>query len=66
MLVTVEDGVALKVEGAKDHRSPRACYAQGVATWSAPPPDRVLHPMKRIGRARDALRPSPGTRRSIP
>ena len=51
MLVTVDDGVATKVEGAKDHPTTAGFLCTKVArylerTYS---PQRVLHPMKRVG-----------------
>jgi len=51
MLVTVENGVAVKVEGAKDHPFTQGTLCNKVSryldrTYSK---DRVLHPMKRVG-----------------
>ena len=51
MQVTVEDGVAVKVEGAKDHPFTQGTLCNKVSrylerTYSG---DRLLHPQKRIG-----------------
>ena len=51
MLVTVDDGVAVKVEGAKDHPFTQGTLCNKVSrylerTYSR---DRLLHPQKRIG-----------------
>jgi len=51
MLVTVENGVAVKVEGAKDHPFTQGTLCNKVSryldrTYSK---DRLLHPMKRVG-----------------
>lgn len=52
MLVTVEDGVAVKVEGAKDHPFTQGVLCNKVSRYLERTyhPDRVLHPMKRVGR----------------
>lgn len=52
MLVTVEDGVAVKIEGAKDHPFTQGVLCNKVSRYLERTyhPDRVLHPMKRIGR----------------
>ena len=52
MLVTVEDGVAVKVQGDPDHPTTRGTLCTKVAhylerTYS---PERVLHPLRRVGR----------------
>src|SRR5512139_2185683 len=52
MLVTVEDGRAVEVRGAPDHPPTQGTLCTKVArylerTYS---PDRVLHPMRRVGR----------------
>ena len=52
MLVTVEDGRAVKVEGAKDHPFTQGTLCNKVSrylerTYSK---DRLLHPLKRVGR----------------
>src|SRR5258706_1292233 len=51
MLVTVKDGVAVKVQGDPDHPFPDGSLCTKVAhyperTYS---PDRLLHPLKRVG-----------------
>ncbi|HEY3565591.1 MAG TPA: molybdopterin-dependent oxidoreductase, partial [Casimicrobiaceae bacterium] len=51
MLVTVEDGRAIDIRGAPDHPPTAGTLCTKVAhyldrTYS---PDRVLHPMRRIG-----------------
>ena len=52
MLVTVENGVAVKVEGAKDHPFTQGTLCNKVSRYLERTyhPERVLHPMKRIGR----------------
>jgi anaerobic selenocysteine-containing dehydrogenase len=52
MLVTVENGVAVKIEGAPDHPTTQGVLCTKVArylerTYS---PDRLLYPMQRVGR----------------
>jgi anaerobic selenocysteine-containing dehydrogenase len=52
MLVTVKDGKAIKIQGAADHPFTQGTLCTKVAyylerTYS---PDRLLHPMKRIGK----------------
>jgi anaerobic selenocysteine-containing dehydrogenase len=52
MLVTVENGVAVKIQGAPDHAATQGTLCTKVArylerTYS---PDRLLYPMKRVGR----------------
>jgi anaerobic selenocysteine-containing dehydrogenase len=52
LLVTVENGRAIKVEGAPDHPTTRGVLCTKVArylerTYSG---ERVLHPLKRVGR----------------
>jgi len=52
MLVTVENGVAVKVEGAKDHPFTQGTLCNKVSRYLERTyhPDRLLHPMKRVGR----------------
>lgn len=52
MLVTVENGVAVKIEGAPDHPTTQGVLCTKVArylerTYS---PDRLLYPMQRVGK----------------
>src|SRR3954466_4509496 len=52
MLITVKDGVAIKVKGDPAHPTTQGVLCTKVArylerTYS---PDRVLHPMRRVGR----------------
>jgi anaerobic selenocysteine-containing dehydrogenase len=52
MLVTVENGVAVKIEGASDHPTTQGVLCTKVArylerTYS---PDRLLYPMRRVGK----------------
>jgi anaerobic selenocysteine-containing dehydrogenase len=52
MLVTVENGVAVKVEGAKDHPFTQGTLCNKVSRYLERTyhPDRLMHPMKRVGR----------------
>ena len=59
MLVTVEDGKATKVRGDPDHPFTRGglCVKVNDYTNRVYSPDRVLHPLRRVGRqGRGALR----------
>ncbi|MBC7415387.1 MAG: molybdopterin oxidoreductase family protein [Herminiimonas sp.] len=51
MLVTVEDGVATQVRGDPDHPTTAGVLCTKVARYTERTyhPDRLLHPMKRIG-----------------
>ena len=51
MLVTVQDGVAIKVVGDPDHPLTHGALCTKVSRYTERSyhPDRVLHPMKRIG-----------------
>src|SRR5262245_18362868 len=52
MLVTVRDGVAVEHRGDPDHRFTRGFLCQKMARFleRVYSPDRLLYPMKRIGR----------------
>jgi len=52
MLVTVQDGVAVELRGDADHRFTRGFLCQKMARYldRVYSPDRLLHPMKQIGR----------------
>lgn len=51
MVVTVEDGVAVKVEGAKDHPFTQGTLCTKVSRYleRVYHPERLLYPMKRVG-----------------
>ena len=51
MLVTVQDGVAIELRGDPDHRFTRGFLCQKMARYldRVYSPDRLLHPMKRVG-----------------
>src|SRR6266508_979981 len=51
LLVTVENGRAIKVDGAPDHPSTRGTLCTKVARYldRTYAPDRVLHPLRRVG-----------------
>src|SRR6266540_2378226 len=51
LLVTVENGRAIKVDGAPDHPSTRGTLCTKVARYLGRTyaPDRVLHPLRRVG-----------------
>src|SRR5512142_72698 len=51
MLVTVEDGRAIGIRGAPDHPPTNGTLCTKVARYldRTYAPDRVLHPMRRIG-----------------
>jgi anaerobic selenocysteine-containing dehydrogenase len=68
MLVTVKDGVAVKVQGDPDHpfTDGSLCTKVSHYTERTYAPDRLLHPLKRVGRrARASSSGFPGTRRSM-
>ena len=52
MLVTVQDGVAVELRGDPDHRFTRGFLCQKMARYleRVYSPDRLLYPMKRVGR----------------
>ena len=52
MLVTVEDGVAVELRGDPDHPFTRGFLCQKMARYldRVYSPDRLLYPMKRVGR----------------
>src|SRR5229473_1856110 len=52
MLVTVRDGVAVELRGDPDHSFTRGFLCQKMARYldRVYSPDRLLHPMKRVGR----------------
>ncbi len=51
MLVTVKDGVAVELRGDPDHPFTRGFLCQKMARYleRVYSPDRLLHPMKRVG-----------------
>ncbi len=66
MLVTVKDGVAVKVQGDPTHPFTDGSLCTKVSHYAERTysPDRLLHPLKRVGpRARESSGVFPGTRR---
>ena len=56
MLVTVHDGVAVELRGDPDHAFTRGFLCQKMARYleRVYSPDRLLHPLKRVGRKGEA------------
>ncbi len=66
MLVTVEDGRAVKVQGDPDHPTTRGALCTKVARYAERTyhAERLLHPLRRVGaKAAAASNASAGTRR---
>ncbi len=67
MSVTVEDGRAVDLRGDRDHPFTRGFLCRKMARYldRVNSPDRLMHPMRRVGpRARGNLSGSPGIRPS--